>query len=390
MRILYLCADRGIPLGGQKGASAHVRGLVGALTSFGHEVLVVASSTDGEEDVGAPVVAVPPPETAVALPDSTDVRMARALGHLWNNVSVENTLKDVLTSFEPDLLYERYSPFGVAGGLLAKRLGLFHILEVNAPLAWEGKRYRGMALADAAESLEHAAFEAASLIVCVSEGLRETLIAGGAPAAKIATVPNGVEVDRFCVKGDTYENGLAGKIVVGFVGSLKPWHGVDVLAEAFSRLVSDPRFHLLVVGSGPESKTIKKLMRKHPDRITHVARIAHSEVPRYVRAMDVTVAPYPPLERFYFSPLKVLEYMAAGRPIVASRIGQLCELIRSGETGVLVPPGDADALAGAIRELADDPDRRRALGRAAAEEARQSHRWTDRAARILELRGAVS
>ena len=116
-----------------------------------------------------------------------------------------------------------------------------------------------------------------------------------------------------------------------------------------------------------------------------VGAVHPAEVPSFIRAMDVAVAPYPPQERFYFSPLKLLEYMATGRAVVASRIGQLAELIRDANTGLLVPPGDAAALAGAVRRLATDESLRRRLGAQAAVEARHAHTWAQRASEIVDL-----
>jgi glycosyltransferase involved in cell wall biosynthesis len=365
-----------------------VRGLVRALKELGHEVLVITPHGEGDERIGVPVVPVPVPEIVDAISSAksppSNRRLARALGHLWNNVAVERVLRDVLSTYGADFLYERYSPFGVAGALIGNRMGVRHVLEVNAPLAWEGREYRHQALQEAAETLEQAAFSAASLIVAVSSELRDALIEAGVPASKIAVVPNGVDADLFTPAGEAYRNGFEGKCVVGFVGSLKAWHGLDLLAEAFRRLASDPRYHLLIVGQGPQAKLIESLLEELPGRVTQVGAVPHAEVPKYLRAMDIAVAPYPPLERFYFSPLKVLEYMAAARAVVATRIGQLKELVRSGETGILVEPGDPEALANAIRALAMDESLRHDLGDKAAKVAQREHRWTARAASIVD------
>jgi glycosyltransferase involved in cell wall biosynthesis len=140
-----------------------------------------------------------------------------------------------------------------------------------------------------------------------------------------------------------------------------------------------------VLGSGPEARRISSLAEHYPGRVTLKDGIPHHDVPRHLRAMDIAVAPYPALEPFYFSPLKVLEYMAAGRAIVASKAGQISELIRDGQTGTLVEPGNASQLAEAIRRLGADPALRQSLGSKAREEALRSHRWTDRAMRITEL-----
>jgi glycosyltransferase involved in cell wall biosynthesis len=105
-------------------------------------------------------------------------------------------------------------------------------------------------------------------------------------------------------------------------------------------------------------------------------------MPGCIGAMDVAVAPYDASPDFYFSPLKLFEYMAAGRPVIAAGIGQIAECLRDGETGLLYPPGDVSALAQRIGQVIDDPDGARRLGEAARAEAIANHSW-DRNARIV-------
>lgn len=404
MRICYLCADRGISLTKHNGAASHFRNLVRAFLALGHEVLALTPVPDGAEDLGVPVVPIPSPDILAPLlagdgddrlsTDKAELRVRRrlayALGHVWNNVMVEQVLRDLLPRHRPDLLFEVYSPFGAAGGLMAKRLGVRHLLNVHAPLAREGTQYRQQPLPDAAEALERAAFAAARLIVTNSRELRAELLATGVPASKVEVVPNGVDVEIFSRAGRGHRQGLEGKFVMGFVGSLKPWHGVEVLITAFRSLAADPRLHLLVVGDGPMAGKLRALAEELPGRVTLTGPIPFAEVPPYIATMDVAVAPYPPLEGFYFSPLKVLEYLAAGRAVVASGIGQLNELIQDGVTGLLVPPGDAKALADAVRKLAADGGLREALGAAAAAEARRTHTWRQRASELIGLAQATA
>src|SRR5262249_3400525 len=115
--------------------------------------------------------------------------------------------------------------------------------------------------------------------------------------------------------------------------------------------------------------------------------VDHSQVPALLALMDVAVAPYPKLHDFYFSPLKVYEYMAAGLPVVASDIGQLPDVIRHGINGLLVPPGDAGALARALRQLATAPKLRKQLGQAARAQVTREHTWDKVADRLLSLAG---
>jgi len=361
---------------------------VNAYVELGHEVLVLAGNASGENRIRARVHPLTAPMITEEVLANTPRPVARALGHLWGNVVVEQSLESVSAGFQPDLLYERYSPFAAAGGWTARRLGIPHVLEVNAPLAWEGKTYRKQALSEAADALETATLSAASRIVVVSRELGAALQEGGVPAGKIHVVPNGVDISLFRPEGDVSPHDLEAEIVIGFVGSLKPWHGLEILAAAFERLArDDPRFHLLVVGNGPEAGCVSDLAERHRGRVTHVPEVFHEEVPSYLRRMDLAVAPYPAIEGFYYSPLKVLEYLATGRAVVASAIGQLETLLEPGVTGILVPPGNPEALASELRRLADHPEERRALGRAASEVARRHHRWEERASGILQWVG---
>ncbi len=124
-----------------------------------------------------------------------------------------------------------------------------------------------------------------------------------------------------------------------------------------------PEAHLLVVGDGPLLPQVEAAARRlGDDRVTAAGAVEHSRVPGWLACADVAVAPYPRLDSFYFSPLKVVEYQAAGLPVVASRCGQLDRLIVDGRTGRLVSPGDADALAAALADLHRDPELRRKMG----------------------------
>jgi glycosyltransferase involved in cell wall biosynthesis len=386
MRICYLCSDLGIPLNGHKGASAHVRGFVRALKSSGHDVIVITSSDDGDGGLGVPVVPIPKPDLFTGLSTLMEEQpsIVRALRHVYNNVLTEQTLKDIIKRFKPELIYERYSPFAVAGTIIGSQMGIPHILEMNALLAEEGKLYRRQALQEACEFLERTALKFTSVIVTVSRELKESLITSGIPEAMVIDVPNGVDEMFFKQEDTSLFNDFKDKIVIGFVGSLKPWHGIDFLCNVFRVLAQDPVYHLLVVGNGPMMKTLKSLKKEFPDRVTLTGGIDHKDVISHIDVMDIAVCPYPKLDKFYFSPLKLLEYMARGKTIIATEIGQVSKFIRHGQTGWLVSPGDIQGFVDAILTLSEDNESRKKMGRKAADEARAFHSWKHRTSLILE------
>ena len=399
MKILYVCADRGITLTKHNGATAHFRSLVRAFQSLGHELLVLTPSEADEATLGAAVSRIPSSPMLDALLSEVDQpvprphrdrqrarkRIAHALGHVWNNMMTEQEIERQIERFSPDFVFELHSPFGSAGVLTCNRLGVPHVLNVHAPLAWEGATFRSQSLQEAAEYLEDVALKHAQRIVANSSEMRDQIIAAGVDPEKVDVVINGVDLDLFSPIGPAHRVGDDGSIVVGFSGSLKAWHGIDVLGAAFRKAASDPRLHLLVVGDGPLRTEIVRLASDLPGRVTMTGAIPLEEVPAWIRAMDIAVAPYPPLDRFYFSPLKILDAMACGIANVASDIGQIPDLLRGGNAGVLVPPGDANALAEAILSLAEDPERRKRLGNAGLAEAREHHAWSSRADDIVQV-----
>jgi glycosyltransferase involved in cell wall biosynthesis len=399
VRILYLCADRGIRLDKHNGATAHFRSLVRAFRALGHELLVLTPSPGDPALLGVPTAGIPTPGLLdVLLRDvertvprdqreaqRRDKRMVQALGHVWNNVVVEHAIEHHVERFRPDFVFELHSPYGVAGPLTCNRLGMPHVLNVHAPLAWEGATFRTQALQDAADVLEHAALIHARRIIANSRQMRDELVNAGTDAAKIDVVINGVDLELFSPDGEVRRAGPPGAVVVGFSGSLKPWHGIDILCEAFRKAATDTQLHLLVVGDGPLRHAVADLSEELAGRVTFTGALPLEEVPAWVRGMDIAVAPYPPLERFYFSPLKILDAMACGVANVASNIGQIPELLTERETGLLVPPGDVNALAGALRRLADDAPLRQRLARAGLCQARERHAWTSRAEEIVKI-----
>lgn len=304
--------------------------------------------------------------------------------------SFQHQARPLLQQLRPDAVYERYSLLGTAGNELARELKIPHILEVNAPLSEEHARHRGSAFAQTIRAAERRILAAADQVISVSEPLKQWIVGMGINADRVTVVPNGVNLKRFNTPaGDVRSRlGLDDRPVVGFVGTLKSWHGTAALIRAIGLMArergADNAPHLLIVGDGPQRERLEEVAREDSitDLTTFTGMVPHDEMISYITAMDIAIAPYDAMPDFYFSPLKLFEYMAAGRPIIAAGIGQIEECIRDGETGLLYPPGDIPALARTIGHLLDDPERARALGHAALAEAR-THRSWDRNARIV-------
>jgi glycosyltransferase involved in cell wall biosynthesis len=265
---------------------------------------------------------------------------------------------------------------------------------MNAPLLEEQRRYRELVLADDAEAIEAEVLHGADHLVAVSDGVREYAIAKGSDPARAYVLPNGVDTARFhpdVVPARTAAEGPR-EFTIGFTGSLKPWHGMDLLMKAFRKLLTtDGRYRLLVVGDGPLRPWIDGFASGAgiEDRVELTGWIPNDALPGVLQRMDVTVAPYPRLDGFYFSPLKLFEYMAMGKPVVASAIGQVCDIVEHGRTGLLAEPGDIAQLAAHVERIRCDSDLRSRLGAAAAERAR-AFTWSNNARRVVELARSMS
>jgi glycosyltransferase involved in cell wall biosynthesis len=383
MKLAYVCADPGVPVFGRKGCSIHVQEVLRALLRRGVEVDLFAARPGGEPPASLESIRVH------ALPAPAGDAASRERHALAANRDLEKALR---RKGPFDVVYERYSLWSFAAMEYARDNRLPGVLEVNAPLIEEQAKYRSLYDRDAAEGAGDRCFGAAAALVAVSEGVAATLEKHPAARGRVRVVSNGVDPERFRPGLSPAVPAPAGVFTVGFVGSLKPWHGLSVLLEAFGRLhADDDRVRLLVVGEGPERPALEGQIRERglADAALVTGAVDPDEVPRYLASMDVAAAPYPPDASFYFSPLKVYESMAAGVPVVASRLGQLIELLEDGRCGVLCSAGDPASLAEALAMLRRNPDLRARLARAARAKVLREHTWDMVVERLLEAREAA-
>ncbi len=378
MRVAYVCADAGIPVFGQKGCSIHVQEVIRALLVQGGQVDLFATRFGGELPADLINVAV---HQLPAIPKQE--RAVREQVALAMNPDLGLALEKVGCF---DLIYERYSLWSYGAMEFAKSRGIPGLLEVNSPLIVEQATHRGLIDQQGAETVAHRVFNAATALIAVSEEVK-TYLMNYVDESKVYVIPNGVNPQRFsavdsAAKLETF--------TVGFVGTLKPWHGLPILTEAFALLSERvPNAKLLIVGDGPERENLSaQLAAKGLDTHTQfTGAVSPEQIPQLLAKMDVAVAPYAAQSDFYFSPLKVYEYMAAGLPVVVSGVGQLVDLIDPGVNGILCPPGDAIALTNALETLWRSPTLRYSLGQAARNTVIAHHTWDAIAQKILHIAG---
>jgi glycosyltransferase involved in cell wall biosynthesis len=286
----------------------------------------------------------------------------------------------------PAFVYQRYSLNNLTGLFLARRWRRPLILEANASEVkwrqdWSALRFPGLARA-----CERLLLSGASRIAVVSENAAADLVAMGADPERLVVVPNAADFERFAGAPAMPLPFPPDAVVVAFVGLFYPWHGVRYLAHAFVALADAfPAARLLLVGDGEDAAHVRSILGAAglSERLHMPGLVARADVPRYLAAAEILVSPHAPIDRFIGSPVKIFEYMAAGRAIVASRVAQIGEILTDRETALLVPAGDENALALAMLELCRDAPLRARLAEHAQAEARTSHSWDARVATIL-------
>jgi len=304
------------------------------------------------------------------------------------NVPAFFRIRKALRASRADFLYERYAFFHVAGAWAARSARVPLVLEMNYTAATPLYRRRSRLLRPLARAAERLLLRRADLVVAVSSVLRDAIVAGGVPRERVLVLPNAADPDRFRpeISGASVRerHGLDGARVIGFTGAFFPWHGVDLLIDALRDLLRDvPDAKALLVGDGPERSALEARVRRDglDGRVRFAGWIGHDGLPEHVAAFDIAVMPD---SNEYGSPMKIYEYMAMGKPVVAPRLGPLADGIVDGETGILFDRRDAAGLRAALATLLQDDARRARMASKARAHVVAHHTWDRNAARVLE------
>jgi len=388
-RPVYLRTDLifGLQSGGSVG---HIAGVLNNLDRFTGPSLFF--TTDKIQTVRDDI------ETHIIRPNGRFADFKELPGIHFNEVCGEE-IKKHLRGKKVVFVYQRYSLNNYVGARLSSHLGVPLVMEYNGSEIWMSQNWgRPLKYRTLAEEIELINLKLADLIVVVSKAMKDELISRGIDPDKILVNPNGVDPDRYSPDVDgsriRAQYHLDGRTVLGFIGTFGKWHGAEVLAEAFGRLLQEfpgyrERVRLLMIGDGIMMPQVKAHLQRSGalEAATLTGLVPQEQGPAYLAASDILVAshvPNPDGTPFFGSPTKLFEYMAMGKGIVASDLDQIGEVLKHDYSALLVKPGDAQSLMFGLKALIDDQPRRERLGRAAHQEVVLRYTWKEHTRKIIE------
>jgi glycosyltransferase involved in cell wall biosynthesis len=381
VRILYHHRTRS-----KDGQYVHIEEMIHALRAQGHEVVIVAPPSAETEDFGSDA-------GVVALLKRYLPKWFYELMELGYSLVAYRRMAKAIREHKPDCIYERYNLFLPAGVWAARRYKLPLLLEVNAPILEERSRYDGLSLTRLARWSQAYAWRNADVVLPVTQVLGDIVESYGVDPKRIVVIPNGINGERFDAAPDVEAAkralGLDGRLVLGFTGFVREWHGLDKVLDL---IVNDPpesRRHLLVVGDGPARAGLERQARELgiENRVTFTGIVGRDDVARHVAAFDIALQP---AVVAYASPLKLFEYLALGKAIVGPAQPNIEEILRQDYNAVLFDPADPNGLATAVSRLCSDhPLRTRVAENAQRTISEMQLTWGANARKVVSLFGSL-
>jgi glycosyltransferase involved in cell wall biosynthesis len=362
----------------------HIRGVVAAFRALGHQVeLVEPPSVRGEQapSTGEPIAVISkiPLRRLLRLAASHLPEFGFEVCELLYNLWEIPRLLLRTTRTRPDLLYARYSLFTFAPAVVARIRKVPLVLEIND--ATFIKRSRPLAMRAVARRIEGWIFRQAAVCVTISRTFAQMACSNfHLSPDRVLVLPNAINPNRFLPDRPPAARNAT---VLGVVGAFVPWHGLDFLVDAVARLrVGNPGLAVLLVGDGPIRSEIEtQVHRLGLDEIVRFTGfVPPTEVPHLLREMDICVIPD---SNDHGSPMKLFEYMAMGKAILAPRYSPIEEVLENGVTGLLFAPRDLEDFCCQAERLLQDRSMREALGQNARGAVLERHTWVANVQNLL-------
>jgi glycosyltransferase involved in cell wall biosynthesis len=388
VRLVYVAS--GIVVPGAYGGSTHTFEVAHGLAALGHDVHVVAHHPARQLGTLFRPQQVALDTFRVHYIDLPKASSLLAYAHIAR----------LIRQLQPDALMERYYNLAGAGILAARRAHVPSLLEVNALIVDPPAVFKRRIDDRLGGPLQRWAVTQCRMAARIVTPLHTT-VPSQIPRAKIVELPWGANVHRFSPQQSNQalrtRLGIpSDRAVSVFLGSFRAWHGVgDYLAAGLQLLDAGENMHMLLIGTGPERAAAEAAVARWHDRFTFAGSVPHEQVPQYLALADVGVAPFntaphPALRAagFFWSPLKIYEYMAMGLPVVTANIPPLDTIIRPGVEGALFQEGDVADLAAAMRRVVHAPDRA-AMGERARLRVVEHYSWQRHCAELERILNAM-
>jgi glycosyltransferase involved in cell wall biosynthesis len=367
------------------GQYVHIEGIVGALRRLGHEVILTGPELAQNQNFGG------------------ETGWVRWLKHWIPGALYEVAefgysfldyfrLSSAIRRCRPDFVYERYNLFFVSGLWARRRYRIPWLVEVNAPLLDERCAYGGIRLKKLARWSERSVWRGADHVFTVTHVLAQRVEREGVARARLTVTPNGIDAAVFeglLARTEAKQClGLEDKVVLGFTGFVRQWHGLERVLDVMRRLRVPS--HFVLVGDGPARAALEQhaYTLGLAANITFTGVVERSQVIGFINAFDIALQPDVVA---YASPLKLFEYLAAGCEIVAPDRPNIREILAHDVNAWLFNPDDPDSFVDGVVRLANDVALRQRLGNAAKATIQQKHlTWMGNAERILSCARALA
>ena len=383
MKILYLSSSPKMSLTDRCGYCTHIAELIKALEQMGNTVLPLIAGSDAQQNGNSSLIN----KIRAYLPGNVAEQM-RILYDIYFDFKYYSIADRTFLSFSPDVIYERYEAFHRSGIKLKRKYEVPIMLEVNAPLSERDLHY-GHRKRKFAHIIEKRTLQWADAIIVVSEFLKKYLMESGISESRIHIIPNAVDTDKFKpdIKGDSVRKKfhIQNKIVIGFVGGIERRHRInDLFAILENLLGKNKQIHLLIVGDGSNKKEYEAYVIKNSisDYVTFAGSVNYEDVPQYIAAMNIAVIPSTGI---YCSPIKLFEYLAMGKAVVAPRLNNVEQIVTHEENAYLFDPGDLSALLDSLLVLCENETLRSQIGSNARQIVLANHTWKRNAERVMEV-----
>jgi len=389
MRILYYAPNPQLSIHAQTGYGTHMREMINEWRQMGHDVETLIAGDLGKSNTSRK-------EESPSLLKNAVKKFIPA--YLWESLKdrqlirfdyhLDEVLNKRIKSFEPDLIYERVSYLQKSGIEIAKKTGVKHVSEVNAPFPEERTYFSGKsAYLKRAKSIEYQILEESNCLTVVSSALK-TYLTEIKPSSekKIHVIPNAVNPilrrsnEKKILELRSHYNPDR-QIVVGFVGSIFPYHGVDLLIKAFKRTLKNAV--LLVVGDGKSIPELKKFTALNglDKRVYFTGSVPHDEVFHYIEIMDICCMMN---SNWYGSPVKIFEYGLMNKAVIAPDVKPVRDVMLHEEDGLLVKESMSD-ICHSLERLALNKELRMKLAKSWNEKVLENYTWHSAAKKTLEL-----